>query len=731
MEPTSAPITFDPQTVVGLDDKPIPPVTFDSSSVVGLDDKPIPPVTFDASTVVGLDDKPTQQGPVNPYANQSSEAPSLWQRVKGDYAEGAEAAQGAIDKAATTEPVDTRSVGGFAKSVANNLGAGATRMFFSPIAHPLQTVAGIAKIGRAAVGDTGALYDVTKGAVEPFVRNPSGEAVAALPMAALAATGLGGRAAAAEAPEEAAAATPKNPGINPEAPPSAGPSGGGGGGNAPVQPQSGGGGGGVATAVKTQVVPKLSPADQALAEQMAAEKAQPGRIVPPELQDLQARAARAQEAARKAQFQVDQEIRLQDAAKAQGKNPAPLDPAVFKAAQEAQQNARLLRAMADDVAQTAAKSTAEWNAKLNGGKAAGTSPTPIPSPTEVGAQYIARVKSGMPPAIAAAGLGMTPEHQEAAHVAHAFVPQTMGSVSGSQQPPAPPTPQSPSTLSSPAAVQQQAQQATVAEVAASAQSINKQAAQIAAGVPPPKPPQVPLPQGMDDGHLSQQTVDTTGRVISSLPPAMQPKAVLEATGNLAKWLFEKKTAIGPDGKVVNVDSQKAAQTVAVGIINDEVDRQAEQAKAAQDAQQKAIEERQENAKTAQEERDEAITPEEKKASEKSTGSEQPVEIPDTPATRKAIAVLGAAPMDATAEQLDALIRRTATVTAGVRKRMVEDEVRRRAAPAGRQGASWHDRTADRAGPKPGRVATLGRCRRQRRASLSSCSCGTRVQASRG
>ena len=62
----------------------------------------------------------------------------------------------------------------------------------------------------------------------------------------------------------------------------------------------------------------------------------------------------------------------------------------------------------------------------------------------------------------------------------------------------------------------------------------------------------------------------------------------------------------------------------------------------------------------------------------SIDEEEPVEIPDTPATRKAAMVLSAAPMDATSEQLDALIRRTAMVTSHVRKAMVEEEIARRA-----------------------------------------------------
>ncbi|MGD0831034.1 MAG: hypothetical protein ABR907_08840 [Terracidiphilus sp.] len=62
----------------------------------------------------------------------------------------------------------------------------------------------------------------------------------------------------------------------------------------------------------------------------------------------------------------------------------------------------------------------------------------------------------------------------------------------------------------------------------------------------------------------------------------------------------------------------------------------------------------------------------------SIDEDEPVEIPDTPATRKAQTALAAAAMDATAEEMDRLIRRTAMVTSPVRKAMVELEIQRRA-----------------------------------------------------
>lgn len=95
-----------------------------------------------------------------------------------------------FDKATQTEPIDTSSVGGFAKSVANNLGAGAARVF-SPLVHPLDTAASLAETARAGMGDSGAQYDVALGMARPLVENPSGEAVAAIPQVALALAGGG------------------------------------------------------------------------------------------------------------------------------------------------------------------------------------------------------------------------------------------------------------------------------------------------------------------------------------------------------------------------------------------------------------------------------------------------------------------------------------------------------------------------------------------------------------
>ena len=62
---------------------------------------------------------------------------------------------------------------------------------FAPLAHPFNTAAGLVKTMSAAQGNPGAQADVAGGMVRPFVENPSGEAVAAIPQAALALAGGG------------------------------------------------------------------------------------------------------------------------------------------------------------------------------------------------------------------------------------------------------------------------------------------------------------------------------------------------------------------------------------------------------------------------------------------------------------------------------------------------------------------------------------------------------------
>jgi hypothetical protein len=93
--------------------------------------------------------------------------------------------QQAIDRGAQTEPV--AGVG----SALNDLGAGATRVMLSPIAHPLQTIGSAAQMIGAMIPGSPQMWDVGQKMVAPFVQNPSGEAIAAIPQAAMALAGGG------------------------------------------------------------------------------------------------------------------------------------------------------------------------------------------------------------------------------------------------------------------------------------------------------------------------------------------------------------------------------------------------------------------------------------------------------------------------------------------------------------------------------------------------------------
>jgi hypothetical protein len=106
----------------------------------------------------------------------------------GSVLSGTDPAHRAFDQATQTVPVDTSSLGKFASTVGSNLGAGAARVF-SPLVHPGNTAGGILAAGGKLA--TGNYQDVAANAVAPFVKNPSGEAVAALPQAALALAGGG------------------------------------------------------------------------------------------------------------------------------------------------------------------------------------------------------------------------------------------------------------------------------------------------------------------------------------------------------------------------------------------------------------------------------------------------------------------------------------------------------------------------------------------------------------
>jgi 2'-5' RNA ligase len=617
-------------------------------------------------------DSGQQQGPVNPYAKMKA------QGVREGWMPGQAEREG-FDQATQSTPLDTSSASGFAGSVGKNLVAGGLRLL-APVTHPLRTAAGLARTVQAGMGDVGAQYDVGLGIVAPFIGKPGGEAVANIPTAVAALAGLRGAGPAVEAGEAAEAGTADagafaKPATPPEIP--AAPSAGGGGG-----PQAGAQPGGWLEPSTEGPTGALQPKPPGPQTQTAG--GGPGNITL-ELHPTPQGSSTPL---------LDQIVSTWEKNGSGTATPPPstfvqqawgaLKDAVTKSGQTAAAAADVPKAEASQAASSSLDAIAEqYQASQQPG-----STVPPPTPVQVGQSYIKSVLAGIDPRAAAAALGMTPQHQEQSHVGYFFVPNALGSMVPPSPPPAGP-PQPPPAPDA-ASQQAQAQAQTVAEAAARAQQQATQAAQIAAGVPPPKPATVPLPLGMAHGAVNQQTVDGAGQIIRSMPPVQQPAAIREAVGNLAKWMFDTKTVVGPDGKVVNVDSQKAAQTEAVSLINAEIDRQNEQAKAQQDAQneaaeqakkvqeeaqKKAAKEAEANAKTVKEEREAALNPE--KTPEGEAGVPV-VEIPETRAVQLARAALQAAPKGLTGEQMDAVIRKTAAVTTGVRKRLVEEEIKRRA-----------------------------------------------------
>jgi serine/threonine protein kinase len=94
------------------------------------------------------------------------------------------------------------------------------------------------------------------------------------------------------------------------------------------------------------------------------------------------------------------------------------------------------------------------------------------------AEYLRLVLAGTPPEVAAKNLGMTPEDQEMAHVAHFFMPYVFATIAGDS-------------------------------ALATAQAGEK----IDPRVPTSKVPAIPSPAGMDDGVLTQETIEKVGKII--------------------------------------------------------------------------------------------------------------------------------------------------------------------------------------------------------------------------
>ena len=332
----------------------------------------------------------------------------------------------------------------------------------------------------------------------------------------------------------------------------------------------------------------------------------------------------------------------------------------------------------------------------SGGAQPGSAIAPRPAPRPVdplakGAAYVQSVLSGTSPTAAAQQHGLNPMEQEQAHVAAFFMPQTMQSAVKASQPPAPPAPPPPPRApQDPTTILRQQQNDAITSAAARAQGAQKAAEEMTGQLPPPPPkPQVPSPAGMDQGALTQQTVDHAVGVVRSLPPALQSRAMLETVDQTAKWVLDRKTFVGPSGQLENVTGQspasqaQSAKTIAVNIVNGEMDRQKERAEAQQklaEDQQKEVEKQrqdaakqaQEYALTAQTERDEAGGTE--KGAKMATTDDEP--MPDTLAVRTARNSLKNLPWHATEEQMHQTVNRSA-VTQATREKLVKQEILRR------------------------------------------------------
>ena len=316
-------------------------------------------------------------------------------------------------------------------------------------------------------------------------------------------------------------------------------------------------------------------------------------------------------------------------------------------------------------------------------------PPPKPFTPQVGADYIHQVQAGVHPAQAAAALDMTPEHQELAHVANFIDPAMADKIA--PPPPAPPPkvpeamPQTPAAPPSAPEVQANAQIAEVTRLAQAARDTQTRAEQVTGSLPPPPPkPQVPLPEGLNRGELTRQTVDNAGRVIQTAPPEQQGQLKISAVASFAKWVAGQNSFVDPDGKIVTVDGDtpaavnKSATKIATKIINDEVDRQTEAAQAKADEAQKQAEE-----EAKQQEEDRKTAEEERVAARQDAGAGKALPLaPDTPQYNAVRQALDRTDVDTPAEKLDEVVRKAAGVanlpmTPEMREAMVQEHLGRR------------------------------------------------------
>jgi hypothetical protein len=112
--------------------------------------------------------------------------------------------------------------------------------------------------------------------------------------------------------------------------------------------------------------------------------------------------------------------------------------------------------------------------------------------------------------------------------------------------------------------------------------IQQRAARVASGLPPvepPPPPTVPSeaaqPRAPKVTEISADDIQHIAGIIQRLPPHLRSQGLLEAHQTMSRILEQNGRVIGPNGRLVLIDSQKAAEKIAADWVNDEVSRQDE------------------------------------------------------------------------------------------------------------------------------------------------------------
>jgi 2'-5' RNA ligase len=125
--------------------------------------------------------------------------------------------------------------------------------------------------------------------------------------------------------------------------------------------------------------------------------------------------------------------------------------------------------------------------------------------------------------------------------------------------------------------------------------IQQRAARVASGLPPvepPPPPTVPSeaaqPRAPKVTEISADDIQHIAGIIQRLPPHLRSQGLLEAHQTMSRILEQNGRVIGPNGRLVLIDSQKAAEKIAADWVNDEVSRQDELADQAAKAQTTAV-----------------------------------------------------------------------------------------------------------------------------------------------